>query len=345
MVSSVDGTNFSRFLTVLEGAIPDRLPLLHVWGHREGYHAGHLSAWANERRLPVRAQTTFLKYQRAHGHALGLGVEGWFSKLPKGEGEAAGGVHRYLQHGIEIGCDLRPFEELGDMDALAEETIRMKTLNQAHGLGTRGFVTNSFHALSGALGLEDFCYALYDDRDWLEAAMDQAERYNRRGLEVMIRNGIDMVTIDGDLAYKTGTMISPQLLREIWFPRTRACVELLKDAGVAVMYHTDGKVDAVLPMLIEMGVDCFHGCEKAANDLADLKARFGRDITLIGNFDHAEMTFGTPDEIVAKTREMLAIGMPGGRYIADINTSVPSEAPVANYAAFIDTIRSEGVYA
>jgi hypothetical protein len=28
-------------------------------------------------------------------------------------------------------------------------------------------------------------------------------------------------------------------------------------------------------MLVEMGVDCFHGCEKMANDLTSLKARFG----------------------------------------------------------------------
>ncbi|MGC9453007.1 MAG: uroporphyrinogen decarboxylase family protein [Oceanipulchritudo sp.] len=337
-------SGYQRLLTILSGGIPDRLPLLHVWGHREGYHVGHLRAWAVGHSLPEGADTTFLEYQRAHGHALGIGVEGWFSKLPKGEGEAAGGVQRYAQHGIEIGCDLRSFEALGDLDTLAEETLRRVALNRIYGLGTRGFVTNSFHALSGALGLEDFCYALYDDRDWLEAAMDQAERFNRRGLEVMIRNGVDMVTIDGDIAYKTGTMISPQLLREIWFDRTRACVELLKGAGVAVMYHTDGKVDAVLPMLIEMGVDCFHGCEKQANDLADLKARFGGDITLIGNFDHAEMTFGTPDQIAAATRAMLATGMPGGRYIADINTSVPNEAPVENYAAFVDTVRAEGVY-
>ena len=327
-------TNYERLLEILDGKIPDRLPLIHVWG----YHPEHIRMWVAKQGLPGNFPEDFLKYQKAHGHALGINVEGWFSRLPKGHGQA-GANERYTQGGIKAGCNLKPFENLGDSGALKKEVKEAVSLNRQYGLGTRAYLTNSFHALAGALGLEFFSYALYDHRDWLEAAMDQADRYNRRGLEIMLRNGVDMVTIDGDIAYKTGPMISPALLREIWFEHTRATVEMIKAAGARVMYHTDGKVDTILPMLIEMGVDCFHGCEKAANDLADLKAKFGNDITLIGNFDHAEMTYGTPERIAAVTREMLSIGAPGGRFVPDVNTVVPAECAVENYAAFVDTVR------
>ncbi|MGC9450572.1 MAG: uroporphyrinogen decarboxylase family protein [Oceanipulchritudo sp.] len=328
-------TNYERFLHLLEGETPDRLPMIHVWG----YHPGHIRQWIDANGLPGNFPEDFLAYQRAHGHALGTNVEGWFSRLPKGEGKA-GITSRYTQGGIRAGCSLRKFEKLGNPAELEREINETVSLNRRYGLGTRACVTNCFHALSGALGLEYFSYALYDDRDWLEEAMDQAERYNRRGIKVMIRNGVDMITVDGDIAYKTGPMISPETLREIWFDRTKETVRLIREAGLKVMYHTDGKVDSILPMLIEMGVDCFHGCEKQANDLGGLKAKFGRDITLIGNFDHAEMTFGTPELIAATTRQMLATGTPGGRYVPDINTIVPAECAVENFAAFVDTIRA-----
>lgn len=327
-------TNYERLLTVLDGEIPNQLPLIHVWG----YHPEHIRLWISEQGLPGNFPEDFLKYQQAHGHALGINVEGWFSQLPKGHGQV-GEASRYTQGGIKAGCDLKPFEKLGDTGALKQEIREAVSLNRQYGLGTRAYITNSFHALAGALGLEYFSYALYDHRDWLEAALDQAERFNQRGLEIMLRKGVDLVTIDGDVAYKTGPMISPAMLREIWFERTRDTVQMIKEAGARIMYHTDGKVDSILPMLVEMGVDCFHGCEKMANDLGELKARFGNDITLIGNFDHAEMTFGSPDLIASTTREMLATGTPGGHYVPDVNTMVPAECPAENYAAFINTIR------
>jgi hypothetical protein len=327
-------SNYQRLLDVLDGETPDQLPLIHVWG----YHPEHIRLWVEEQGLPGDYPGDFLKYQQAYGHALGVNVEGWLSRLPKGQSHA-GDTSRYVQGGIQAGCDLKAFENLGDKSALKKEIKDAVSLNRKYGLGTRAYITNSFHALAGALGLEPFSFALYDHREWLEAAMDQADRFNMAGLEIMLRNGVDMVTIDGDVAYKTGPMVSPAMLREIWFGRTRAIVERIKDAGARVMYHTDGKVDAILPMLIEMGVDCFHGCEKLANDLGKLKREFGSRITLVGNFDHAEMTHGTPEKIAAATREMLDTGAAGGRYVPDLSTVVPAECPVENYASFVDTIR------
>ena len=41
---------------------------------------------------------------------------------------------------------------------------------------------------------------------------------------------------------------------------------------------------------------------------------------------------------------MMGIGSVGGRFIADVNTSVPPQASVENYTAFVETIDRLGRY-
>jgi len=78
--------------------------------------------------------------------------------------------------------------------------------------------------------------------------------------------------------------------------------------------------------------------EAAANDLADIKRRFGRDITLIGNFDIVDLANRTPAEIAVMTRRMLDIGTSGGRYVAACNTLPGNDIPLANMLAYRDEI-------
>ncbi len=330
---------WARFRAVLAGEIPDRVPLVHIWGD----HPGFMNAWIQAAGYTGSDEERLLWYRRDAGFPIGLQV-GWWSKLPRGYADA-GGIQRYTQGGLPAGSSLRQFEHIGDLDLLRAQCRHAVAASHRFGLACRGNLTNCFHALAVAMGLEQFALAIYEQPDWLEEAMEQAERYNRRGLEVMLDEGVDFILFDGDCAYKTSTMISPEQMRRFWFERTRQTIRLAGEAGAWTCYHTDGRVDDVLPMLIEMGVDCFHGCEKAANDLEHLKRSFGDRITLIGNADHSELTFGTPEMIVAETEGMIRTAAPGGRYAADINTQVPQEAPLENYRSFYDTVMRVGTYA
>ena len=102
----------------------------------------------------------------------------------------------------------------------------------------------------------------------------------------------------------------------------------------------NGKADELLPILIELGFSAFHGVEKAANDLADIKARFGKDITLVGNMDVVFLTHSSPAGIRAETEAMLRIGSQGGCYMAACNTSPMHYIPFDNYMAMVETIHA-----
>ena len=254
-------------------------------------------------------------------------------------GIASDGTKHYVQHG-KI-----PLEELyarpdADFDEAFENVSETVRVARSAGMATIAYVPWCFHAANTALGLEHLSYLVYDDVQYLHALFEWIEEGTRQAIDkVIIPAGVDVVLFDGDCAYKTGLMIRPDMFRELVFERTAKTVAPLRDAGILYTFHSDGKVDDLLPMLIELGFSGFHGVEAQANDLADVKRHFGREITLIGNMDVVFLTHATVDKVRAATERMLAVGTEGGRYIAACNTSPLDYIPYENYMAMVEVIR------
>lgn len=253
---------------------------------------------------------------------------------------ATDGTKHYVQHGRI------PLEELyarpePDLQESLESVSKTVQAAHAAGIAVIAYVPWCFHAANTALGLEHLSYLVYDDRDYLHEFFEWVEEGTRRAIrEVILPAGVDVALFDGDCAYKTGLMIRPDVFRELVFDRTAKTIEPLKEAGVSCVLHSDGKVDDFITVLIELGFNAVHGIEAQANDLADVKARFGRDITLIGNMDVVFLSRATVPEVRAATERMLKIGMEGGRYIAACNTSPMEYIPYENYLAMVDVIKN-----
>jgi len=61
------------------------------------------------------------------------------------------------------------------------------------------------------------------------------------------------------------------------------------------MFHSDGKIDAGIEMLREMGVSAVHPMDPSGIDYRDFKKRYGSSLTLFGNIDITwPLVQGTP---------------------------------------------------
>ena len=81
------------------------------------------------------------------------------------------------------------------------------------------------------------------------------------------------------------------------------------------------------------------------NYLADAKAALGDKICLLGNLD--QVTFlkrATSAEVAAKTREIVAVGKPGGRFIFSTSDYLERNTPRENVVAMIDAAKDAGHY-
>lgn len=199
-----------------------------------------------------------------------------------------------------------------------------------------------FHAIATSMGLENFCLKLYDDLAFIDGAFEWVEERNRIAIETVIKEvKPDFVLFDGDCAYKTGLMIHPEMFKKLVFEKTKETVARLKNT-IPYTFHTDGKLDDVIPILIELGFSAVHGCEKQANDLNYLVEEFGNDIVLVGNMDVDFLSKTTPEEVREETQRMLKIGGRKGKFCAACNTSPQDFIPEENYLAMAKTIEEYG---
>lgn len=231
-------------------------------------------------------------------------------------------------------------KSLPDWSLIIPELQRRQKLVANAGIAGVLYFPWCFHAIATSMGLEHLAITLYDDFDFLKTCMHWVEERNRNAIDQVVRLvQPDLVLFDGDCAFKTGLMVRPALLRELVFEETRATVTKLQALNIPYALHSDGKLDELIPMLIELGFSAIHGCEKQANDLGKLVERFGDGICLVGNMDVVFLTQANVDQVRAETRKMLKIGSQKGRYIAACNTSPQDYIPDENYLAMCEAIR------
>lgn len=147
-----------------------------------------------------------------------------------------------------------------------------------------------------------------------------------------------------DIAFGSGTMISPQGLREHLFAYYRQMAEKCHSAGKLFFYHSDGDMRPVIDDLIGLGVDALHPIDPTALDIADIKQRYGDRICLFGNVSTELLRSGTPEEVSETVKDLLRRVAPGGGYAVGSGNSVPDWARTENYNAMRETVLEYGSY-
>lgn len=233
-----------------------------------------------------------------------------------------------------------------DLGPLIEQYVANAGEAHAEGMLAHAFVLHCFHSAATGIGLERLSLMVYDEPELLAAYMQRVEQFNQRVLRALLDTGVPpgFVIFDGDCAFKNALMVSPQIYRELIFEPTAATCRICRDAGIPFLLHTDGKIDEVYPVWLDLGCVGAHGVEKQANDLGEIKRRFGDRMTLFGNFDPVELALGRPEEIRRTAAEMVHVGKRGGRYVACVNTIVGEEVPLENYLAFLDGVAEADAY-
>ncbi len=322
----------SNLMRALHGEPTDGVPFWEVWfgmsGLAEHVLGAPIDGIADEIAFARRMRWEYLRIPVPARH------------LGASSAVASDGTSHYIQGG-RVDLDELYARPDPDWSAARDEGRQRMAAAREAGMVTIVYVPWSFHVVSIALGLGNLSYLLYDDREYIEALFDWVEEGVRTAIsEVVIPLGVDVVLFDGDCAFKNGLMVNPRMFRDLVFDRTRDTVAPLRDAGITYTLHSDGKADELLPLLIELGFSAFHGVEAAANDLGDIKRRFGSQITLMGNMDVVFLTHATVAQVRSQTKRMLAVGAEGGRYVAACNTSPLDYIPYENYLAMVEEIHN-----
>ena len=231
----------------------------------------------------------------------------------------------------------------GELDEDVALRCRQVELNRPHTVFAPT-IRGVFCPLYEQMGLEEFSYACVDAPAQVERLMDVYTRH-AAGLarRYAARQGVSYIAICDDMAYKNATIFPPGWMRKHWIPRLAQVVAPLKQAGIRVIFHSDGDVTALVPDLIGIGIDALNPLEPLAGmDLARLKRDFGRDLTLIGGVDCSQLLpYGSPQQIRDEVRRLLDIGRPGGGFIIGDSSNITPNTPLENVLAFLETVREQ----
>ncbi len=205
-----------------------------------------------------------------------------------------------------------------------------------------GIAPGSFfgHTLQRWVGTENLCMLFYDDPRLVHDMLDYLEGFFLEILRERVREvDFDFASFGEDIAYKGHSFVSPTLFKEFFQPHYVRICELLRGNGIETIFvDSDGFIDELIPLWLEVGINGFSPLEVAAGeDALALKKRYGRDIVLVGNVDKRALIQGKAaiDREVAKARALLT----QGGYFPAVDHSVPPDVPLDNFLYFLRGLR------
>ena len=101
-----------------------------------------------------------------------------------------------------------------------------------------------------------------------------------------IAEGVDIVFLADDFAFNKGLFVEPRRFERLWRPHFDRIVEPAREAGKPIIFHSDGKIDDAVEMLLDMGVDCLNPMDPSGIDYRDYKRRYGHRVTPLGQHRH-----------------------------------------------------------
>lgn len=191
-----------------------------------------------------------------------------------------------------------------------------------------------------AVGYQDYYEALITDPGFIREFQGAVSAWCLEELDIALACGVDVVRVGGVLCTKQGPMMALSMMEEFEFPYMREAVGRTHAAGRLALLHSDGNLTTLLPLLADMGFDILHPVEPCdgAQDIYELKRRFGRRLALHGNIDVGEvLARGSQTEIRRATLEHLERLSPGGGYICGSSHDISPDVPFASFAAMRDT--------
>lgn len=156
---------------------------------------------------------------------------------------------------------------------------------------------------------------------------------------------VQIIQMGDDLGMQTGPMLSPELYKEMFYPRHKKIYRYIKDhSNLYVFLHSCGSVYDFIPYLIDAGVDILNPVQISAAKMEPerLKREFGKDIVFWGGGVDTQHTLfsKTPEEVRAETRRNTEIFMKDGGFVFNQVHNILAEVPPENIVAMYETVNS-----
>jgi uroporphyrinogen decarboxylase len=195
-----------------------------------------------------------------------------------------------------------------------------------------------FEHLSTILSLEGLSFALYENPELVKAIADKLGQIMTEFYKYLLDLDRVIAIFPGDdMGYRSGTLISPEHLKEYCLPWHKRFAQMAHDKGLPYFLHSCGNLTSIMDHLIDnVKIDGKHSYEDVIIPVQDFHAHYGDRIAVLGGMDINILSSGTPEEIRAHTRFLVETCGKKGRYAVGSGNSIPTYIPVISYLSMLD---------
>ena len=197
------------------------------------------------------------------------------------------------------------------------------------------------------IGMHDCLIMMIDqkEQDLFEELMSRSADYYAELIKRAIKEGVDIIFLADDFAFNKGLFVEPKLLERLWRPHYDRIIAPAREADIPIIFHSDGKIDEAMEMLLDMGVDGITPMDPSGIDYRDYKKRYGHRVTWFGNIDiQWPLATGTPEDVEKDVKKHTEVLKPGGRWVAMSSHSIVNYIPHENFITMINAFHKYGVY-
>jgi len=214
------------------------------------------------------------------------------------------------------------------------------------GIGAPWGWAGVFNYASDLWGIENVLMAPYTDESLYHALMEKLAASMIAYNAPLVEGGADAIGIQGHIA--NARSVSPDYFMDYVYPYEKRLIDAIHSQGAFTVYHNCGCARAFYPCYRMLGMTVWETVAEEPqgdNDLAEAKRVMGDRVCLLGNLDQLRfLKVATPDEVAAKTRDIVRVGKPGGRYLFAASDFLEKGTPLDNVKAMLRAAEDAGVY-
>lgn len=271
-----------------------------------------------------------------------------FNIQPDGFGNM---TYMYRGPGIKSRKDFETWSYWPDADDVAHRTYNFfKKVVSDYGNRTclfgQGPAYGIHESLLWAVGFENIPIWIRREKDLVKRYIDLNEEICLKTNMALVDVGVPVIIQTDDFAFKSGPIMNPKLIDELFGPPYRRIIKAVHDRGGRYVLHSCGDNTLLFDTFISWGVDGLHAYENTSNvDIFKEKKIHGDKVTIIGGVgvDYLLTERSREEEVEEEVKRLIAQLGPSGRFIIAPVHSL-SSIPARKLEVMVDTVNRYGAY-
>lgn len=195
------------------------------------------------------------------------------------------------------------------------------------------------------VGMNEFLVRMVTEPEFVHRAIEVYTNRSLHWIEAMLDAGCDAVMPTNDYSDNRGPIMGPERFRAFVLPGLKKQVEATHAKGGYFVKHTDGNTWSILGMLVEAGVDGWHGIQPSIGmDLRRLKEEYGEKLCFFGGVNCETLVAGNSEEVREEVRYAIKFAGSGGGLVVTCGNVVQPGVRYENYLAERQAVREFGRY-